>query len=151
MRTDLKIRQIVEQMQGISYEFNDWTRANVTLDFKALPVCLYILPVSGRLNFKNGFVRDNPNAMIAFLDKAELDFEGSENEVTVERMKQHAVEFISLANRSGQFKPLPENVPYSVVYDKLDVNLTGIVLSVTLEELQGECSPQKKQSTDYTD
>ena len=113
-------------MYSISYKFNDWTRANVNFDFKQLPVCLYILPVSGQINFKNGNVRDNPNALIAFLDKAEFDFEGVENEVTVERMKYYAVEFISRVNQSGLFKQLPENIPYSVVYDKLDVNLTGI-------------------------
>ena len=139
MRVDEKIKQIVESIEGLSYEFNDWTRANVKLDNGALPTCLYLLPVSGSLLNRNGNFRDHPNALIAFLDKAEFDFEGSENESTVERMKEYAKKFILGVNNSRVFHPFPENIPYSVVYDKLDVNLTGIVIQVKLEELQGSC------------
>jgi len=139
MRVDEKIKTIVEQMSGITFEFNDWTRANVTLDFKRLPVCLYILPVSGQMNFKNGNIRDYPNALIAFLDAAELDFDGATNEPTVERMKDFARTFVRLLNKSGMFEPLPDVINYSVVYDKLDSNLTGVVLSLNLKELKGEC------------
>lgn len=139
MRVDQKIRRVVESIDGLSYEFNDWTRANVTLDNAVLPTCLYLLPVSGRLHNKNGNFRDYPNALIAFLDKAELDFDGGENEPTVERMKDYAKRFILTVNSSGMFEPIPEDVAYSVVYDKLDVNLTGIVIQVQLKELKGSC------------
>ena len=140
MRVDEKIKQIVETIDGLSYEFNDWTRANVTLDMKALPTCLYLLPVSGTLLNKNGNFRDYPNALIAFLDKAEFDFDGEDNEPTVERMKEYAKSFIVAVNNSGKFTPIPENTPYSVVYDKLDVNVTGVVIQVQLKELQGKCT-----------
>ena len=139
MRVDLKIKSIIEQMQGISYEFNNWATANVTFDNLPLPVCLYILPVSGQINLKNDYVRDQPNALIAFLDKAEFDADGEQNEPTVERMKNYAVEFFYRVNQSGQFKPIPDNLPYSVVYDKLDVNVTGVVFSVQLQEQPGVC------------
>jgi len=139
MRVDEKIKQIVESIPGLSYEFNDWTRANVTLDNAALPTCLYLLPDSGNLLNKNGNFRDYPNVSIAFLDKAEFDFEGEENEPTVERMKDFAKRFIIAVNNSRMFNALPENILYNVVYDKLDVNLTGVVIEVTLQELIGTC------------
>jgi hypothetical protein len=139
MNVQEKVKQIVETIAGLSYEFNDWTRANVKLDTKALPVCLYLLPISGQLMNKNGNFRDHPNAFIAFMDKTQFDFDGEENEPVVERMKDYAKQFILQTNASGMFAPLPENIPYQVVYDKLDVNLTGIVLQVQLKELQGEC------------
>jgi hypothetical protein len=139
MNVEQKIKQIVETIDGLSYEFNDWSRANVKLDKKALPTCLYILPVSGQLINKNGNFRDWPNALIAFLDKADFDFEGECNEPTVERMKQFARQFIIKVNNSSMFQPLPENTPYSVVYDKLDVNVTGVVIQVQLKETQGVC------------
>ena len=139
MRVDQKIKQIVEGIEGLSYEFNDWTRANVEMDNKALPTCLYILPVSGRLHNKNGNFRDYPNALIAFLDKADLDFDGEDNEPTVERMKDYAKRFILAVNSSGEFDAIPEDTPYSVVYDHLDVNLTGVVIQVQLKELRGSC------------
>jgi len=139
MRVDEKIKKIVESIEGLSYEFNDWTRANVELDNAPLPTCLYLLPVSGQLLNKNGNFRDQPNALIAFLDLAELDFDGEDNEPTVERMKEYAKAFIIAVDKSGMFQPLPEIIPYSVVYDKLDVNLTGVVIQVQLKELQGSC------------
>lgn len=139
MRVDQKVRQIVEGICGLSFEFNDWTRANVKLDKKELPTCLYLLPVSGQLRNKNGNFRDYPNALIAFLDKVDLDFEGKDNEPTVERMKAYAKKFIQAVNNSGMFESLPEDVAYSVVYDKLDANLTGVVIQVQLKELQGSC------------
>jgi len=139
MNVQEKIQKIVDSIDGISYEFNDWTRANVKLDTKALPTCLYILPASGQFYFHNGIFRDFPNAMIAFLDKAEFDFEGNENEITVERMKKYAREFIVKLNASGMFQPIVEFIPYTVPYDILDVNLTGVVIDVQLKEIEGIC------------
>lgn len=132
------IKEIAQSI-GINYMFNDWTRANVELDFKDLPVCVYVLPVSGQLNLHNGKFRDYPNCLIAFLDLAELDFEGEENEITVERMKQFAKKFIIAVNESGKFSPVLETVSYSVVYDMLDQNLTGVTIQLQLKELIGDC------------
>ena len=139
MRIDQKIKQIVKGIGGLTFEFNDWTRANYTLSQKKLPVCMYILPVSGTFINKNNNLRDRPKALVAFLDLAEFDFDGKTNERTIERMKHYAKRFIVAVNNSGMFKTIPENVHYSVIYDKLDDNLTGVVLDIELEELVGEC------------
>lgn len=138
MRVDEKVKTIAEGM-GLTFVFNDWTRANLTLDHSCLPACVYLLPVSGTLENKNGNFRDYPNAMIAFLDRAELDFDGQSNEPTVERMKELAKQFVASVNRSGMFSPLPASIPYSVVYDQLDANVTGVVINIQLKELQGSC------------
>ena len=74
------------------------------------------------------------------MDKAELDFDGQENEITVNRMKDFAKRFILEANRSGLFEPIEQNVPYSVVYDLLDANLTGVAIELQLKELIGDCA-----------
>lgn len=137
---ETKIRQIVEQIGGLHYEFNDWTRLNATLDYANLPVCVNVLPVAGELSNKNGNLRDYPHCLIAFMDKAELDFDGAENEITVNRMKDFAKKFITQVNRSGLFEAINENVPYSIVYDTLDVNLTGVAIELQLKELTGDCA-----------
>jgi len=136
-----KIKEIVSSISGLDYMFNDWTRANVEFDFDKVtfPVCLNILPVSGQLFNHNGNFRDYPNCLIAFLDIADLDFDGEENEGTVERMKEYARKFILAVNSSGKFTPISEIIPYSVVYDMLDQNLTGITIQVQLKELKGVC------------
>jgi len=139
MRVDEKIKQIVESIPGLSYEFNDWTRANVKFDYKKFPVCLYVLPASGVLSNKNGNFRDYPNVLIAFLDKADLDFEGEENEPIVERMKTLAKEFVLAVNNSRMFEELPEDINYRTFYDTTDANLTGVGIEIQLKELVGLC------------
>jgi hypothetical protein len=139
MRIDEKIKQIVDSLDGLTFEFNDWTILNYKLSQTKLPVCMYLLPVSGSFLNKNNNMRDKPRALIAFLDLAELDLEGQTNEPTVERMKQYAKQFIVAVDKSGMFKPLPQNINYSVFYDKLDDNVTGIAIDIELEELIGDC------------
>jgi hypothetical protein len=139
MRIDEKIKQIVDSLGGLTFEFNDWTKLNYKLSQKNLPVCMYLLPVSGSFLNKNNNMRDRPKALIAFLVLSELDFEGETNEPTVERMKQYAKRFIAAVNKSGMFKPISEITHYSVVYDKLDDNVTGVVIDIELEELIGDC------------
>lgn len=135
-----KIKQIVSTIPELNYEFNDWTRANIKLDKANLPVCVNVLPVSGQLFLKNGNFRDYPNCMFAFLDLAELDMDGEENEITVERMKKLAKQFIQAVNKSGKFQPIGDNIPYQVIYDYLDVNVTGVSIQIQLKELIGDCA-----------
>jgi len=138
MRIDEKVQQIVESIPGLSYAYNENDWEHVTLDSSIeLPVCLYQyqLPESGELINKNGNFRDFPNALIAFLDNTEL----IDNAPTIERMKDYARQFIIAVNNSVLFDTLPENIIYQAVYDKLNVNLTGIMLHVQLRERQGIC------------
>ena len=60
-----------------------------------------------------------------------------ENDEVIERCKGYAVQFIRELNRSGLFEWVSDEVPYSVFYDKLDVNVTGIVIELKLKEVQG--------------
>lgn len=52
-------------------------------------------------------------------------------------MQGYAVQFIRELNRSELFEWVSDEVPYSVFYDKLDVNVTGIVIELKLKEVQG--------------
>jgi len=139
MTINEKIKQIVDTIEGLNFEYNDWSRANVTLSKKPLPICVCLPPVSGEIITKNGNIRDRRNMLVAFLDKAEFDYEGKVNEKTVDNMKLFAKRFIVALNKSGMFKTLPDTVKYSVCYDRLDDNLTGIILDFDLEDLQGGC------------
>lgn len=137
MTVEQKIKSVVEQMDGVTYIFDNWQTANIRLDKLPLPVVLNLLPVSGTLNLGATQMKDFPNCMIAFMDKIDLDFDGTENDSVVERCKSLAKEFILLINRSGMFEPISGDVPYSVFYDKLNVNVTGITISLQLKEVSG--------------
>ena len=93
--------------------------------------------MSGVLNVTDRKLRDFPNCMLAFIDKTDFDFDGKENDEVLERCKNLAMEFVLTANASGLFEPVTGDVRYSVLYDKLDVNVTGVVIELQLREKQG--------------
>lgn len=136
MTVEEKVRKIVEQM-GVTYLFENWQAANVRLDKMQLPAVMYVLPASGNLNVGLMQMKDFPNCMIAFMDKTKHDFSGEENDMVIERCKSLAREFILNVNRSGMFEPVQGDIQYSVFYDKLDVNVTGIVIQIPLKEIRG--------------
>lgn len=134
-----KVKELIEDMGRLNFVYDDWARANLRLDNEQLPAFLFIVPVAGELHMKNNNFRDAPHCLFAFLDRAEFDFDGEENESTIDRMKNEAKRFVVALQQSGKFKPQDEPIKYSLVYDELDPNLTGIVLEMQLEETVGDC------------
>lgn len=63
-------------------------------------------------------------------------------------MKRLCIRFIQTLNQSGMFAVIEGNVPYRVLYDHLDQNVTGIVIEPTLEEEEGVwicCEPGERK------
>lgn len=131
-----KVKRIVESM-GLKYLFANWAQANVDFDEINKPTVVYILPPSGTLRKTWHDIRDYPYSQIAFLCAADFDFDGEENDDRVEAMKTLASRFIKEVDNSGMFEPLGENIPYQTLYDTLDENLTGVVITIELREIQG--------------
>lgn len=133
-----KINKVIQVMDsGLTYIFDNWATANIRIDKLPLPAVINVLPVSGSFNVTARKMKDYPNCMLAFIDKTDLDFDGKENDAVLERCKNLAMEFILTANESELFDPIEGDVPYSVIYDKMDVNVTGIVIELQLKEKQG--------------
>ena len=146
-----KIASVVETMGNLTYVFDNWHTANFRLDKESLPAVINVLPVSGVMNVTDRKLRDVPNCMLAFVDKADFDFDGKDNDEILERCKNLAMEFILTANASGLFEPISGDVRYSVLYDKLDVNVTGVVIELQLREKQGITLCYGKPIKDYFD
>lgn len=136
MTVQEKIKSILEGI-GENYLFDNWQTANIRLDKANIPCVLNVLPVSGVFTLSDTQLKDKPNCMIAFMDKAEFDFDGEQNDDVIESCKNRAKEFILTVNKSGIFKPVSGDIRYSTFYDKLDVNVTGIVIELQLEETKG--------------
>lgn len=133
-----KVRAIVEAMgSDVSYQFMNWAQANVELDRIEKPTVVYVLPVSGKLNVAWNQIKDRPESFIAFVSSTEYDFDGEENDNIIEAMKRLAMRFIRTLNESGLFEQIENDVPYSVLYDHLDQNVTGVVITPILKELVG--------------
>ncbi len=148
---EAKIRAIVESLgEDVSYQFCNWAQANIALDKVAKPTVVYVLPPSGTLHFSWREVTDSPNAQIAFVAPTDFDFDGSKNDGIIEAMKRLCIRFIRAVNASGYFGELADNLPYQVLYDYLDQNVTGIVVSPTLDEEHGVnlCSEPMRMETE---
>ena len=135
---EAKVRKIVESLgENVGYQFCDWAQANVSLDKVKVPSIIYVLPPSGSLFFTWREVLDRPNAQIAFVSPTDFDFDGSENDGIIEEMKRLCIRFVNAVNEGKYFEAIDGDLPYQVLYDHLDHNVTGIVISPTLKELKG--------------
>lgn len=132
-----KIRDIVQKMEGVNYLFMNWSQANEKIDHIDGPTIIYVLPPSGELDFHNSSVKDYPQSQIAFVASTEFDFEGEENDNIIEQMKRLCIRFIKAVNDSELFEQIEGRLPYRVLYDYFDQNVTGIVITPPLEEEEG--------------
>lgn len=136
-----KIRQIIEDQwqPEADYMFYNWAQANAELRRLNRPAILYILPANGTLYPMWNQTIDRPESLIAFLCKTDFDFKTRENDRLMQHMKELAVQFIQEVNKSGLFEPIPQKVeiPWQAVYDKLDINVTGIIITLTLKPVKG--------------
>ena len=133
-----KIRNIVEGMDAdVAYFFMNWAQANVAIDDVDKPTIVYVLPPSGEFNVGWAQVKDRPEAQIAFIAPTDFDFEGEENDDVIEQMKRLCVRFIKAFNESGLFEAIEGELPYRVLYDYLDHNVTGIVITPKIKEEEG--------------
>ena len=133
-----KIRSIVESMGAdVAYMFMNWAQANEAIDDVEKPTVVYILPPAGDLDFKWSQVKDSPDTQIAFLASTEFDFEGEANDDIIEQMKRLCIRFVKAFNESGLFEQIEGKLPYKVLYDHLDHNVTGIVITPKIKEEEG--------------
>lgn len=137
-----KVRAIVASMnENVKYVFYNWAQANVALDTIldtiTQPTIIYVLPPSGKLDVVWNEVRDKPEAQIGFLCSTEFDFDTVENDNIIEAMKRLCARFLKELNKGKYFEPIEGEVRYKVLYDHLDQNVTGILISPPLEELEG--------------
>jgi hypothetical protein len=134
------IKEIAKAL-GMSYMFDNWARVNVRADkVDKYPLLVDMLPSGGAFGLQSGQIKDEQNCLFAFLDKTPLDFDGTTNDAIIERMKTLAKKFIYQINNGGIYEAIDgDTLPYSVVYDKLDENVTGITIELTLIPIAGEC------------
>ena len=133
-----KIHAIVESMgEDVAYFFMNWAQANEAIDNVEKPTVIYVLPPAGDLYVDWARIKDAPDTQIAFVAPTDFDFDGHDNDDIIEQMKRLCVRFIKAFNDSGYFEQIEGKVPYKVLYDFFDQNVTGIVIEPKLKEEEG--------------
>lgn len=131
------IKRIAECV-GVRYLFASMYEANLVIGDGDFPVLIDVLPTTGSVTINQGLFKDAPNCLLFFCDKTDLDYNAEKEQPTIARMKQLAFEFIAEANRSGLFE-FVDNATYDIFYDRMDVTVSGVALSLTLKDAIGVC------------
>lgn len=131
------IKRIAECI-GVRYLFASMYEANLVVGDGDFPVLIDILPTSGSVTINQGLFKDSPNCLLFFCDKTDLDYNAEKEQPTIARMKQLAFEFIAEANRTGLFE-FVDNATYEIFYDRMDVTVSGVAVSLTLKDAIGVC------------
>ena len=131
------IKRIAECI-GVRYLFASMYEANLVVGDGDFPVLIDILPTSGSVTINQGLFKDAPNCLLFFCDKTNLDYNAEKEQPIIARMKQLAFEFIAEANRSGLFE-FVDNAEYEIFYDRMDVTVSGVAVSLTLKDAIGVC------------
>lgn len=134
-----RIKEVAKHFTKCKYCFANWSQLNVILDEveKDTPTICYVLPPSGTFDVSRGATQfvDKPFTQVAFLIATELDFDGEENDELVELMKLLAQMFVVAINESGLFDMIDdEEIVYQVPYDTADDNVTGVVVTLPIQE-----------------
>ena len=137
-----KVRALVASIgEDVQYVFYNWAQANVALDTILddikQPTIIYVLPPSGKLDASWREIKDRPEAQIGFLCSTEFDFDTVENDNIIAAMKRLCARFIKRLNKGDYFEPIEGEIRYQVLYDHLDQNVTGILISPPLVEIDG--------------
>lgn len=128
-----------ESFSNFTWVFDDWKSADRALTRVDVPAIVCIMPTGGTLTFRRGRVWDAPNCYLAFLDKVTRDANGTENEEVFEWMKGAAIRFVSEMNKSGLFEPIDGNINYDTIVEGTSNILTGVGLSLTIQETEAVC------------
>lgn len=144
------LKDIADEL-GVSYLFEDWTRANIAMDGRrfadhpdGLPLVLDVLPVSGTVSVRNGIVRSTTERLVWFLDAIRMDSTTAEDASVGTRMMELAKRFIAHVNASGDYERVNDAV-WRAEYALLDENVGGVCLEFTLTPIDGECEYDLEQ------
>lgn len=141
VNADDRVRECIKEIAsriGVRYLFASMYEANLVLGDGEFPVMIDVLPTSGSVTVWQSVFSDAPNCLLFFCDKTELDYNAEREQPTIARMKRLAFEFIAECNRSGYFEAITE-ASYQILYDRTDVTVSGVALSLTLKDAVGTC------------
>jgi len=120
-----------------TYIFDDEFNIDQAISREKLPAIAHVLPIGGTMVMRNGRIYDRENIYIGFVDKVTRDASGDDQRKVFERMKDAAKDFIRITNKSGHFKSVTA-WDYGVVYNQMASIVTGVMLSITIED-NGTC------------
>lgn len=145
-KTEDKIKGILSAMVAdsrcplLSFSHQTQPMANVDLSDKETPTAVLLCVTDWRLSLKSHRRREVCDVLVSFLVRQQdVGFDGSQNSAKVGDMEDVAVDFVRRIEELQGYRIKGEEVVCKTIFNKYDTNTTGVALSFTIEELQGEC------------
>lgn len=138
----MRITQQIALELGAVYMYDTWERINLRADKLAIGDVLVgeLLPTGGMIDTSFApVVREQRNTSIVFMTHCDLDFEGASVGLIIDDMLALAKRYLVRLDESMVFEPVGNDVEWQVLIDRLDANMAGVALSLTLKDNQGEC------------
>ena len=138
----MRITQQIALELGAVYMYDTWERINVRADKLKIGDVLVgeLLPTGGMIDTSFApVVREQRNTSIVFMTHCDLDFEGASVGQIIDDMLALAKRYLVRLDASLVFEPVGNDVEWQVLIDRLDANMAGVALSLTLKDNQGEC------------
>lgn len=138
----MRITQQIALELGAVYMYDTWERINLRADKLKIGDVLVgeLLPTGGMIDTSFApVVREQRNTSIVFMTHCDLDFEGASVGLIIDDMLALAKRFLVRLDESMIFEPVGNDVEWQVLIDRLDANMAGVTLSLTLKDNQGEC------------
>lgn len=138
MTVQEKIKSVLEGI-GENYLYDSYYLANMRLDKMSFPVVLNVLPISGSLTVSGRQIKESVNCLIAFMEKCNLDENGEDMDVLMEKCKTRAKRFILELYNTDYFDSRQiTNISYQNDYGTFDVHACSVILQCTLVETVGD-------------
>lgn len=138
----MRITQQIALELGAVYMYDTWERINLRADKLKIGDVLVgeLLPTGGMIDTSFApVVREQRNTSIVFMTHCDLDFEGASVGLIIDDMLALAKRYLVRLDESMVFEPVDNDVEWQVLIDRLDANMAGVALSLTLKDYQGEC------------
>lgn len=138
----MRITQQIALELGAVYMYDTWERINLRADKLKIGDVLVgeLLPTGGMIDTSFApVVREQRNTSIVFMTHCDLDFEGASVGQIIDDMLALAKRYLVRLDASLVYEPVGNDVEWQVLIDRLDANMAGVALSLTLKDNQGEC------------
>lgn len=138
----MRITQQIALELGAVYMYDTWERINLRADKLKIGDVLVgeLLPTGGMIDTSFApVVREQRNTSIVFMTHCDLDFEGASVGLIIDDMLALAKRYLVRLDASLVYDPVGNDVEWQVLIDRLDANMAGVALSLTLKDNQGEC------------
>lgn len=135
-----KIKQTVLGALGESYPFYYMSEDQTNLETGRMdfPCCVLRLITTGNTVSEAMQIKERVSAALFFLNLAEFDFDGEENEALIDARKEDAFTWLKSLGSDNTIQ-LEGEATTSRIYKEYDDIVTGYGLLVELRELSGFC------------